>query len=120
MISKELLSEVLGFECWNIKTAKDGALYVPNNSLGFEYKDHIAGLVNIHELAHKCKEWARGKDYSITSGNRNDGTLRYDVLCVHKDTDIEEWDDFFSDMFDTEPEAIFKACEWILEQKAKS
>ena len=40
--------------------------------------------INIHELAHKCKEWAKGNDYSINSGNRLDGTKRYDVVCTHK------------------------------------
>ncbi len=47
MISKELLSEVLGFSignCWN-----DGVLIV--------WKEDGMSDINIYELAHKCKKW---------------------------------------------------------------
>lgn len=113
MISKELLSEVLGFhiEYVPVQSYNHGEV-IFNKHVDFMKRETI----NMHELAHKCKEWARDNDHHITSGNRTDGTTRYDVMCAHKDCDIEELDYFFSGIFDTEPEAIFKACEWILNQ----
>lgn len=117
MISTALLSEVLGVNVVNEpEVLKDFPSFVYYD---VDFKDNTVRL-NIYELAHKCKEWAKSNEYSINSGNRLDDTSRYDVVCVHKDTDIEEWDDFFSGMFGTEPEAIFKACEYILEQKANN
>ena len=72
-------------------------------------------LLNIHELAHKCKEWARIKYnfYIIpTIQYQKDGFITMIV------TDNE---DFINNVNErrkvgaqTEPEAIFKACEWIL------
>ena len=108
MISKMLLQKILGS---NYKVTQ---VKVVNSTL--IYDDYDSCEINIYELAYKCKEWAREQDYHISTGNRTDGTTRFDVMCAYTDADIEEWDDFFSGIFDTEPEAIFKACEWILKE----
>ena len=112
MKNKKLLCEVTGDSVIRIDD-------MPNeysNDVIYTHYDGVRNYtesINSYELAHKGKEWARSKDYSITTGNRNDGTTRYDVTCVHKDTDIEEWDDFFSEIYDTEPEATLEAGEWV-------
>lgn len=116
MISKELLSEVLN------KTV--GVVYT-EDSQGNSFTNFVrprfgdfVDEINIYELAHKCKEWATEYGYSIATGNRLDGTNKYDVLCIHKDEDIEcSGAIFFNEIVDTEPEAIFKACQWILDNK---
>ena len=117
MISKELLSEVLGVEVNIFDVDK-------KNDLVFEYKndgtygdtdikinkDFIGTYINIYELAHKCKEWAL-ELYELRSH-----------LCDNKGHCIiyglnyprEEFM-FFTE--DTEPEAIFKACQWILRRE---
>ena len=77
MISKELLSEVLETKAWDIKISNNILICLIGD--GSEYR------LNIHELAHKCKEWACTYKYLLESGS-------------------------------TEPEAIFKACQWILDQ----
>lgn len=61
--------------------------------------------INIYELAHKCKEWAMDKGYYTESGLT--GKLAQCLVVGVKHF-----------LADTEPEAIFKACEWILKQKA--
>ncbi len=74
MISKELLSKVLDNEVpYQVKVHK---IIIKNNSLNYFYnsKDSGGGLfeaneyINIYELAHKCKEWALSKGYTINSG----------------------------------------------------
>ena len=58
MISKELLSEVEGSDIYFKKDAYDG------------YMERA----NIHELAHKCKEWAR-TNYGAEIWSNSVGTL---------------------------------------------
>ena len=95
MITKELLSEVLGVykiiePYGNILVWEWDKSYSNNNC-----------SINIYELAHKCKEWALQYDYTILSSKGYatiSGKVFYDK---------------------TEPEAIFKACQWILENKDK-
>ena len=55
MISKELLSEVLGHDdICNERIIQNKLLYMCKNDgmIDYEYE------YNIYELAHKCKEWA--------------------------------------------------------------
>ncbi len=79
MISKELLKEVTGHTT-------------------LEYDGY-----NIHEIAHKCKEWAC---------LNNDMLVYTAPKYSHKFTSVEV--EGYKCRADTEPEAIFKACEWIL------
>ena len=68
--------------------------------------------INIHELAHKCKEWAYNKGFMLLSGLY----IRGKIWCeIYKPLDLNNTITQFGE--DTEPEAIFKACEWILKQK---
>ena len=108
MISKKLLSEVLDIEIRDMKSV-NSTLYINSTSaieasicLAFgSYESHI----NIHELAHKCKEWALQYKYEFLSGYLSG--RGYVVVMEQRRT----W------YADTEVEAIFKACEWLLKQK---
>lgn len=116
MISKELLSEILGrpIEIISIDENKceiRNSISFENYQLGvsyiYLYGNKETRFMPIHELAHKCKEWAGslGKYHCIYSGlydSTDQGTL---YIC------LLDSNDFWAD---TEPEAIFKACEWIL------
>lgn len=111
MISKELLSEVLREPIYAEPYIKCDELfwvrfYLPNVDDGIEQEVSI----NIYELAYKCKEWALGKDFVLYSGSTH-RIKGYRCDIYTKDGDVDE--DFVGD---TEPEAIFKACEWIMEQ----
>ncbi len=113
IISKELLSEVLGS---HIESVHDKII---NNKIQFDYYiDDIGGIdigdISIYELAHKCKEWAKENDYILSSGfiARCDGAYceifnRWDFEEVPKHTTNAQ----------TEPEAISKACQWINDNK---
>ena len=100
MIIEELLSEVLGV---NIKRVIN--LSSPNKV----YYDGELGtdVINIYELAHKCKEWAFDKMFFLSSGFDTDG-----AFCLDRMNNK-------SFIAETEPEAIFKACQWVLEKKER-
>ena len=120
MISKELLSEIL-----NNKKKYDSNLYIEpivrikyeGSGIKYNFSDGVInksslmhdGEINIHELAHKCKDWAFVKhDYIISSYNKGSESV---ATFYNKDFGV-----FCSE---TEPEAIFKACQWILDNKEK-
>ena len=119
-ISKELLSEVLG-----IYTILMNPIIEPGNNIGYlvygsqntlEEVRRNHKQINIYEFAFMCKEWAFNKGYIISSGLTP-------VLGVNKDG----WAEVFSSSTPldgklhtfkqlSEPEAVFKACEWILKE----
>lgn len=119
MISKELLSKVLDKEV-------DSLTYVPYISglydEGYSYSltDGMVGrFISIYELAHKCKEWAFKYGYEICSYKMQDTELpNCRCLIGHLSLTIrpDKRHGFYAN---TEPEAIFKATQWILENKDK-
>ena len=122
MISKELLSDVLKEKAYDIEMKSQD-----NISFWTDYDQYEE--MNIHELAHKCKEWAmmthgiHGEPYIIESSYEHftiNGDM-YAIVRVYHDGDMV-WNNYSSEFigeWHTEPEAIFKACEWILEQATK-
>ena len=105
--SKELLSAVLGINCTFVDK-------LCGNQLGFktDNKD-FTHLINIYELAHKCKKWAN-KKYFIDIDSHS-GCARWGAEAVsHNGRPSVFYEQVFIGR--TEPEAIFKACEWIMEQ----
>ena len=130
MISKELLSSVLGLtvvkglELEGIVLWYKGIVNINNQP---PYAKELN--INIYELAHKCKEWAfefrfdnkptNNRYYMQRSGYEDKfnvekqkreklGYMTLTFGCLgHTKT-------FYAD---TEPEAIFKASEWILNNK---
>ena len=107
MISKELLSAVLGLHC-GIKSIKNSEVIYWFDCIG-EIREHS---INIYELAHKCKEWALKHPYKVISKPDNvpglwEAYVNLSLTSKH------------GEVADTEPEAIFKACEWILTKDSK-
>lgn len=115
-ISKELLREVLGYKVYNyaLKSENIKLNKITTSSLGSEpqtigYEKDI----NIYELAHKCKEWALKRGYIIKSFSSADKGYGIIEILIGKDEVID------LKMADTETEAIFKACQWILDNKGQ-
>ena len=101
--SKELLSEVLH---QNIT-----AFSIKGNTLFYQCTDYFDDCINIYELVHRCKEWAWSKSYASNSIIFVDFESNKVYLCAITIADELNWKKFEAD---TEHEAIFKACEWIL------
>ena len=125
MVSKELLSEVLEEDIFSIE---EGISYIVG---GYDTLLHyrtssrfdICRTINIYELAHKCKEWASSYGYDLFS-HRFDANASYAYLDLGMKNVIPSNNKYifigsYIQEFEsnTEPEAIFKACQWILENK---
>ena len=128
MINKELLSEVLHGsriiikDLGNMENCLEYVSYCSINEMnGTKHNENLPDNyyvvkadrwqeINIYELANKCKEWAHTYKLSVRSFNGYGGWF-----CT-----ISSWDDstFKSKEFNatTEPEAIFKACDYILNE----
>ena len=103
-ISKELLSEVLGYEV-------DTFLGINKNEIDYtccrdKNEGYIDISINLYEFAFKCKEWALTKGYFIYSTNE---------LSFIKSFSLETIETF-SNGKDTEIECILKASEYILKE----
>lgn len=104
MISKELLSEVLKEEV-NESIILDGYI------IKYSYKYLGYAEINIFELEHKCKEWAIDNGYYLTIYNdRIDVVLQKSCKMVENITDGS---------LKYDPMLVFKACQWILDNKDK-
>jgi hypothetical protein len=105
-LSKELLSEVLGA---NVVELNKFNLDISSN-IEFTLRDYLSSgdtyhIINIYELAHKCKEWARDK---------HDCTVSSSIYKEYSKCWAISFDESF--VASTEPEAIFNATSYIMEQ----
>jgi len=126
MISKKLLSEVLNIKVYSIKTKEDGALYIPNNCIGFEWDNNgykeLSGIISIYELIYKCKEWAWKQGYLIsTMKTQNSGYCSQLFYMDNNKVSDEIYgeDGHIKDFveFNKDENSDIKACEWILKNK---
>lgn len=107
MISKELLNEVLEDEVMHIYDKSD---------MGENYICYMPKLgcnvdINIYEFAFLCKEWALTKGYKIQSQLNSENKGHTHISKISEN----EWAKGFFE--NTELGAIFKACEWLLDNK---
>lgn len=116
MISKELLGEVLQEPIYAEPYVKGNELfwirfYLPSVDDGIEQEVSI----NLYELAHKCKEWAVSKGYTLVEAPL---MLRITRLCTNQN---KIWEYTLEEQNNGEyfkPEYTFKACEWVRTQIA--
>ena len=113
MISKALLSEVLKETIREVYKIGSNSNFKQNTLLFKLYGSGELCHINIYELAHKCKEWALSKNYILQSSIEIDCgycEISYIVLNQVEKVLITA---------ESEPEAVFKACEWILNKDSK-
>jgi hypothetical protein len=107
MISKELLIKVLKRDVSNV-----GGCYTSySTSFCYAEADDIK-CINNYELANMCKEWAYEQGYIINS--RHDNTPALWEAYINLSLTVSH-----SEVANSEPEAIFKSCEWILKKEKK-
>lgn len=124
MISKELLSKVFN--------RKVRTFTIVDNIVYYKYEDiyygGISGIedeeINIYELAHECKQLAVSKGYSLYSGYdkliNKYGVYVNLLLFGDDESTIGGWDTEIYFIANTESEAIFKAYQYIMENKCGS
>lgn len=108
-ISKELLSEVLGINDINLIMFYEDAKEINYTRYANLTRGSRDEYINIYELAHKCKEWAYNKNYTLAS--YPSGKDWYVCRDPHKK------EPYIGAA--TEPEAVFLVCQWILDNKDK-
>lgn len=101
MISKELLSEVTSHNVTSVNCVK-------NNTLRYFVSNEFYNTLNIYELAHKCKEWAKNNGYVI--GTDLD---RVNVWSIKDRKIVNNFEVYWEDYTEYE----IKACEWILKEQ---
>jgi hypothetical protein len=116
LISKELLSEVLHEE-----VTQTGTIMEHNQALQYSTESQVHYSLNKHinvfELAHLCKEWARSEGLEMFIYELKDSQKNYEVRVLRKgERDSEEYIFSWWNLA-TEPEAVIKACQWILDNK---
>ena len=119
MISKELLSVVLDIPLQHIRyngTTNHYKIFKENlfkwNSGDYGRWSNLE--INIYELAHKCKVWAFHNGYWLSIRLYEPNGFNIVVFShIHSQLqqDLKEIND------KTEVEAIFKACQWILDKE---
>ena len=119
-ISKELLSEVIS----GSKKVFDSDIIICIDRVTLRYgileeNDNISYFnINIYELAHKCKEWASEQGYILLSKPRTNSSKATCCFDINGRHDYE--DDFHNDFrADSEQQAVFDACQWILDNICK-
>ncbi len=113
MISEKLLETV----CPN--TERYTYRIVSGNVEVIDHKwSGIIGTMNIHEVAHKCKEWLISKEafptirYQLLFINYED-VLQ--VTCILNETNADGYYNYEEDFEgDTELDVILLACEYVL------
>jgi hypothetical protein len=126
-LTRELLSEVLQVETDNPNILNENTLAYGDCS-----DDDGSGIckyteINIYELAHKCKEWAGNKDILIdvkmNSLNSFSASVQTKQKVAISTGCYGVYEYFLKHQFaysieaSTEPEAVFKACQWIFRNK---
>jgi hypothetical protein len=104
-ISKELLSEVFHKKCTLVEMESDTSVNVMFGLDGI--------VINLYELAHKCKLWGIKKGFRIDSWVNYANEGEYKIHRLEEGMMLRQ----HAGIWQTEPEAIFKACEYILDNK---
>jgi len=113
MISKELLSEVLGYKINNIDVQNN---YIIIDYLVIKWNDNRPNEINIYELAHKCKEWAFSLGLTVETCKK----IKIDipitfirVYCNKRKKYLKEYELSKTELY----EADIRACQWVLDNK---
>ena len=126
-LSKELIGEVLGNNVVKVWTEGSNILYTVLYTEGV----HLASVnfsINKYELMHNMKQWALGQEYSITSGLAfaekklkeyygDEFSIQHKAFCNYERLNYTFDDDRDFTKATTEFEAVYKACQWIKENK---
>ena len=106
-INKELINAILDDEIKDIYFAPNGRFFETWNGV-------IDNRVNINDFFFMCKEWANKNEYRLLTGSHD---YNNQIICnIYKDFDYI--DDYCEQIkSESEQQAVFDACQWILENK---
>lgn len=123
-MKKELFVEILGTDTSDILydnyevVIEEEIAYLRNKNAFYNHRK-----VCVYRLAHMCKEWALDQNVSISSTFKHTyGYAWVEWYVEYKNSRFgyHQGHNYKNEFqAETEPEAIFKACEWILENQSK-
>lgn len=119
LITKELLSEVMGYPLSNNIYEYGITRVIGLNEWSLDLEFGYQGLesshgryINVYQLSNKCKEWVN---------KQSSENLGYAIKTVHYGNNVVGGfvgiKDSYIDDCKTEYELVFKLCQWILENK---
>ena len=115
MINKELLRKVLGY------TNDCRIICIEEEYRNIKYdivspvNGHYTERINTFELIHKCKDWMFFKGYTFEIEWIHDSEPQDKTRCVVR---LGKYGT--KGVAGSEQEAIFKACQWVLENEDKN
>lgn len=113
-ISKELIKAGLQKETETL--SKDFNFIINEDYIEFSDDGEMQFEYCIYKFAFKCKEWAFANFYlSIIIFKVKDNVYKCEIANISDY--LGEWTTKYSFRADSELDAMFKACEWILENK---
>ena len=101
----ELLKEILEQDVKEYRLENNELIYILENDTA-EIPDLHS--INMYELSHKCKVWANFNNYIIDVNYRSENEVN--VYWMSK------LNNKMSFKYNSEPESVFEACKYILEQ----
>ena len=119
--SKELLSKILG------TGIPDNLKLYGKTDVTYTFGSNMLSI-NIYELAHKCKEWSyKNHGLIISKNHRTWRNISLEDVTSDYTDDWEAKGYFYNGdpsktiskefICNSEPESIFRACQWILDNK---
>ena len=112
-ISKELFEKVMGIKLGNEHNTGQELMFMKTvvyyTDISKKYKlGDIIDDINIYELVHECKVWAKNKGYVVGTDldKVNIWSIKERIIVNHFDVDFEDYLEF-----------EIKACQWILENE---
>lgn len=109
IISKELFKAVTGKDVKNIYELGSNSNLSDSELPYGIYGNGDLYVINIYELVHKCKEWAFNQGRVLHTYSR---PTVFNCVCKINYGKEYEVNTF---ILDSEPEAVFKACQWIFD-----
>lgn len=116
MINKILFEAVIGFEVEEFEQNINTIRYFPKSHPRPKYLNYKVDLIsiNIYEFAHNAKQWMLENGYFSITMFRADELFSCDIGPTSGEN-YEDWNECFIE--ETENEAIFKACQFILDEQ---
>ena len=105
LISNALINKILRDEESKKRGERIRVVSIVDNTVIYKWSEFVEDTINIYELMAKAKEWLYENMLQLTSTKLSSGSWSIQI----NDGDFREFNS------DTEEEAVFKACQYIID-----
>jgi len=105
LISNVLINKILRDEESKKRGERIKVVSIVDNTVIYKWSEYVEDSINIYELMAKAKEWLYENMLQLTSTKLSSGSWSIQI----NDGDFREFN------ADTEEEAVFKACQYIID-----